>query len=85
MSRVIDKHDVHAFCERAREAIGTLESAASAAAHTGWVAEAEDHELLAKHAYSRATGALGELLECLAYTLAEQAERESSAAESLLP
>jgi len=83
-ARYVDRHDVHAFCERTRDAIELVEERAKVAATPGWVAERREYLDHARAQLRRAQRVLDELLECLEHTLAKDEAAQEEEARALL-
>ena len=82
--RYIDKHDVRAFCARAREMIDAAEERAIKAAGPGWLIERKEHASHAAAFASRSKGALDDLLACLEHSLAADEEAQEAETRALL-
>lgn len=82
--RYIDKHDVRAFCARAREMIDAAEERAVKAAGPGWLIERKENASHARAFAERSKGALDELLECLEHSLAADEKAQEAETRALL-
>ena len=82
MTRYIDKHDVRAFCDRAREMLDAAEERASRATGPGWLLERKENADHAKAMVTRAKDTLDELMTCLQHSL--DADEQAQEAETRL-
>ena len=83
-TRYIDKHDVRAFCARAREMIDAAEERAVKAAGPGWLVERKEHAAHAAAFVERTERALRELLACLEHSLAADEAAQEAETRALL-
>ena len=83
-TRYIDKHDVHAFCARAREMVDAVEERAAKAAGPGWLVERKEHASHAGAFVERTKDALDELMACLDHSIAADEKAQEAETRALL-
>ncbi|MEM9070414.1 MAG: hypothetical protein AAGE52_18055 [Myxococcota bacterium] len=82
--RYIDKHDVHAFCARAKEIVDRAEERAMKAVSPGWILERREYADHATAMLAQAKHTLDELERCLQHTLKMDEQAQEQEAKMLL-
>ncbi len=83
-TRYIDKHDVRAFCARAREMVDFVEERGVKATGPGWLLERKEHAGHTRAFVKRAQSALDELMACLEYSIDADEKAQEAETRALL-